>query len=711
MARKPFLSRSIFPGMILGLLLFVPLSDAGSDENATGWNVLLITVDTLRADRVSCYSTEYLQTPNMDSFADNGVIFTRAFTHNPTTLPSHTNMLLGLSPLYHGVRENTNFVVQEEYLTLAEYLKSLGYATGAFIGGYPLHSRFGLAQGFDVYDENYEAVQYIKLSAGERRAEAVIDPALDWVKKQKTPWFLWIHCFDPHDPYEPPEPFRTQHTDSLYDGEVAYVDFQLGKVFAYIKEYNLFDRTVTVFTGDHGESLGQHGEKTHGYLAYNSTIWIPLILSAPGIEAGRIDQYVCHMDIFPTLCELLGVKKPPSLQGRSLLAGLQGKTLPQRPIYFESMYPYYSRGWAPVKGYIQGKEKFIESPIPEVYDLAKDFNEQNNLAPNQKLEKHRIRLEEICDTLSHPESGSARQPIDRESLARLQSLGYVSSPQVSHKDTFGPDDDVKSFLPFHNQAEQSWELFLEGRSFEAFELVKRVITERKDIDIAYSNLAKMYKEQGKIDEALAVLEMGLQNLPLNYGVIITYISYLNIAGRDEDILDNLKDVRLPQMDHDPEIWNYIGLAYSNLGDFEKALTALEQALAIDDRFAFSYRNLGNILLTQFQKTRNHESLEKSIQNYQKAVELEPDYGAAYNSLGVALKETGRIDEAILNWEKAFELRPDVGYPLLNLGLSFLEKGNKVKALEYFEWYKGAFYTTLPAPEKTRVDALIERCKK
>jgi arylsulfatase A-like enzyme/Flp pilus assembly protein TadD len=711
MTRNPFLPRALFPGLILGLLLFVPLSDAGPDENGTGWNVLLITVDTLRADRVSCYDQEHVQTPNMDSFAEKGVIFTRAFTHNPTTLPSHTNILLGLSPLYHGVRENTNFVVQDEYLTLAEHLKSLGYATGAFIGGYPLHSRFGLAQGFDVYDENYEAVKYIKLSAGERRAEAVIDPALDWVKKQKTPWFLWIHCFDPHDPYEPPEPFRTQHADSLYNGEVAYVDFQLGKVFVYLKEHNLFDRTVTVFTGDHGESLGQHGEKTHGYLAYNTTIWIPLILSAPGLEAGRIEQSVCHMDIFPTLCDLLGARKPTSLQGRSLLAALKGKTLPQRPIYFESMYPYYSRGWAPVKGYIQGKEKFIESPIPEVYNLAKDFEEQNNLAPNQNLEKYRLRLNEISDALSHPDSGSARQPIDSESLARLQSLGYVSSPQVSFKDSFGPDDDVKSFLPFHNQAVRSWELFLEGRSFEAFELVKKVLTERKDIDIAYSNLAKMYKEQGKIDEALAVLEMGLQNLPLNYGVIITYISYLNIAGRYEDILDNLKNVRLPQMDHDPEIWNYIGLAYSNMGDFDKARTALEQALAIDDRFAFTYRNTGNMYLTQFQKTKDRESLEKSIDNYQRAVELEPDYGAAYNSLGVALKEAGRIDEAILNWERAFELRPDVGYPLLNLGLAYLEKGNKVKALEYFEHYRGMFYAALSDQEKAKVDALIESCRK
>jgi arylsulfatase A-like enzyme/Flp pilus assembly protein TadD len=711
MAKKRSFFLSAGPLLILFLSSLPPSASAGPNENGSGWNVLLITIDTLRADRLSCYSQEFVQTPNMDSLAKKGVIFTRAFANNPTTLPSHTNILLGLSPLCHGVRENTNFVVQEKFVTLAEHLKSFGYATGAFIGGYPLHSRFGLAQGFDIYDENYEAKDYMKLSAGERRAEAVIDPALDWVKKQESPWFLWIHCFDPHDPYEPPQLFGARYPDSLYDGEVAYVDFQLGKVISFLNEDNLFDRTVIVFTGDHGESLGQHGEKTHGYLAYNTTIWIPFFLAAPGFESGQIEQYVCHMDIFPTVCDLLGIKKPDSLQGLSLLACFNGKTLPRRTIYFESLYPYYSRGWAPIKGYIQGKEKFIESPIPELYDLGKDFDEGDNLAAEQNLGRHRKRLEEVIGELSGAESSSARRQTDRESLERLQSLGYISSPQVAHKDTFGPEDDVKSLLPYHNQSVRSWELFLEGRANEAFELVKKVITERKDVDIAYSNLAKMYKEQGKLGDALAVLEMGLENLPLNYGVILTYISYLNMAGRYEDILENMENVWLPQMEHDPEIWNYIGLAYSHKGDFEKAASALEQALTIDDRFAFSYRNMGNVLLTRFQHSKDAGTLEEAIQNYRRAVELEPEYGAAYNSLGVALKEAGFIDEAISNWEKAFDLRPDVGYPLLNLGLAYLEKGNKSKALDYFEQYKKFFYMSLPAEEKAKVDALIEKCRK
>jgi arylsulfatase A-like enzyme/Flp pilus assembly protein TadD len=647
----------------------------------------------------------------MDRFAERGVVFTKAFAHNPTTLPSHANMLLGVTPLYHGVRENTNFVVQGEFLTLAEFLKSLGYSTGAFIGGFPLASRFGLAQGFDIYDENYEAVKFTKFSAGERRAEAVIDPALKWLDEQSSPWFLWIHCYDPHDPYEPPEPFKSRYAENLYDGEVAYVDHELGKVLAYLGEKNLFDKTLIVFTGDHGESLGQHNEMTHGYFAYNTTIWVPLIIAAPGMESQNVDQNVCHVDIFPTVCEFLGVKKPSFLQGISLLPGMKGKRLPERTIYFESLYPYYSRGWAPIKGFIDRGKKYIQSPVPEFYDLNKDFDEQINLARSQNLERFDEKLEQLIRARSQPESNNARQLIDRESLARLKSLGYISSPQVTAKQNFGPKDDVKSLLPFHNKATKSWELFSEGKVHEAMNLVKEVITERKDVDIAYTNLANMYKEQGKLEEALTVLKLGLENLPDNYGVIIAYISFLNTAGQHEKVIEILDDLWLPQMENDPEIWNHLGLAYLNTGNLGKAVAALEQALSIDEKFALAYRNIGNVHLTRFQNSKNQDSLREAIRNYEKAVELEPDYGAAYNSLGVAYKEAGQTDEAIRCWTKAFQLRPDVGYPLLNLGLAYLELGNKSKALGYFEKYKKGFYHSLPAQHRARVDSLIEKCRR
>jgi arylsulfatase A-like enzyme len=305
-------------GFLIGAA--VPLSRAD-----TGKNVLLITIDTLRADRLSCYSTKHVPTPNIDSLAKEGVLFSRAFANTSTTLPSHTNILSGVSPLYHGVHDNLHFVVREDLLTLAEHLKANGYATAAYVGAYPLDSRFGLDQGFDIYDDEYPHRYDQGLSSLERRAEDVVAKAVEGLKRLNSPWFVWLHCYDPYLPYDPPEPFNSRFNNNPYDGEVAYVDSVLGKLMGYLKAQNLFDETMIIFTGDHGESLGQHGEMSHGFYAYNTTIWVPFIINVPGSDARRVQQNVSHLDIFPTVCDFVGIKKPSYLQGFSLLPALEGK--------------------------------------------------------------------------------------------------------------------------------------------------------------------------------------------------------------------------------------------------------------------------------------------------------------------------------------------------------------------------------------------------
>ena len=402
-----------------------------SDRNGSqaGFNVLLITIDTLRADRLSCYSSEHVETPNIDSLAEKGFLFTRAFAHNPTTLPSHVNILLGTAPLFHGIHENGTFIVSDKFLTLAELLKDYGYSTGAFVGAYPLDSRFGLAQGFDVYDDDYRAEHSQKLSFIERKAEKVVEGALGWLQTRESPWFLWVHCFDPHDPYEPPEPFQSQYMNRPYDGEVAYVDSVLGRLFSYMDKQGLFEQTLVILTGDHGESLGQHREMTHGYFIYNTTVWIPLIISIPEEGSGQVTQAVAHMDIFPTVCDVLGIETPSFIQGISLVSAIKGRKMAKRPIYVEALTPYYNRGWAPINGYIYEQEKFIESPIPELYDLSKDFDELHNLAQTRKLDPYQKKLSRIIEDLSLPEEESkekSRQMV-RESLEKLRSLGYISS--------------------------------------------------------------------------------------------------------------------------------------------------------------------------------------------------------------------------------------------------------------------------------------------
>jgi len=680
------------------------------DTQETKLNLLLITIDTLRSDRLSCYSTEHLKTPNIDGLAEKGILFLKAFAHTPTTLPSHTNILLGLTPLYHGVHENINFVVRDEFLTLAEHLKNNGYSTGAFVGAYSLHSRFGLGQGFDIYDDDYQRVKFQKLAYGERKAEVVVDNALGWLKNQKSPWFLWIHCFDPHDPYGPPEPFETKYEKNLYDGEVAYVDSVLGNLFNYMKKNNIFDRTLTIFTGDHGESLGQHNEMTHGYFAYNTTLWIPLIISIPGVNKGQVKKIVGHIDIFPTVCDVFRIKKPSFLQGISLLPVIKSKKLPKRTFYFESLYPYYSRGWAPLRGFIYGMEKFIDSPIPELFNLDEDFDELKSLAEEKKLDGYRKRLARIINEQSNPESIKARQRIDRDSLEKLRSLGYISSPQVSRKENFGPEDDVKVLLPYHNKATKAMELYHKGKINKGFSLLKEVITERDDIDIAYTNLAALYKEEGKLKESLEVLKLGLGQIPSSYGIIVTYVQYLVDAGQYGDVIKFLEKMKFRQMEYDPEMWNYLGVAYTRKGDFEKALKAYEKALLLDNEYAVVFRNLGSAYFSLFLKTRDQKDCQKSIQNYKKAIELQPDYASAYNRLGVAYRQTGNLDEAIYSWKKALELRPDVGYPLYNLGFAYMDKGDKTQALSYFSKYKEMHYHSLSSEGKDKLDALIQKCR-
>jgi arylsulfatase A-like enzyme/Flp pilus assembly protein TadD len=675
------------------------------------FNFLLITIDTLRPDRLSCYSSEHLKTPNIDSLSKKGVLFTRAFAHTPTTLPSHTNVLLGVLPLYHGVHDNSTFIVQEKFLTLAEHLKDSGYSTGAFVGAYLLASKFGLNQGFDIYDDDIKGQRFQKRSDIEREADKVVDHALEWLKSQKSTWFLWIHCFDPHFPYEPPQPFKTQYEKDPYSGEVAYVDSVLGKLFNYLKNINLSDKTLIVFTADHGESLGEHGEETHAYFAYNSAIWVPLIISIPGVAKGHVDQVVSHIDIFPTVCDILRIEKPPFLQGISLLPAIKGKRLAKRPVYIESMYPYYSRGWAPSRGYIYGGEKFIDSPIPEFYDLKKDFNELKNLAGIKKIEGCRQLLAQLIKTQSLPEGDEGeRQKVDRESIQKLSSLGYISSPQTFRRKSFSAEDDIKVLLPYHYKAVGAMELYREGRGKEGMELLKGVITERKDIDVAYLNLATIYKEEGLLREALEVLRLGLESLPSNYEIFSTYVNFLIDNSQYEDVIEIIKGMNLRQSDYDPELWNYLGIAYANKRDFEMAIAAYEKALSIENNYPVALNNLGTVYLSLFLETKDPEVFQKSLESFKKAIELNPDYAAAYNGLGGAYRQAGNLNGAIYCWEEALKLKPDFDHALYNLGAAYLDKGDKARALDLFNKYKSYYYNFLPPGERKKLDDLIQKCR-
>lgn len=685
----------------------MPLS-AFAPEREKAKNVLIISIDTLRPDRLSCYSTEYCQTANIDALASKGVVFGRAFAHTPTTLASHVSIMLGTTPLHHGIHDNANFVLAEDFLTLAEYLKSKGYSTGAFIGAFPLDSRFGLSQGFDVYDEAYPSKSSSALVFPERNAPQVIRSALNWLEKQDSKWFSFIHIWDPHAPYSPPEPFSNIFKDDPYSGEVAYVDSEIKKLFDGLESRGLLDDTLIVLTGDHGESLGEHGETTHGYFAYNSTIWVPLILVGPSIKAARVDEYVSHIDIFPTICDFLGIEKPSFLQGVSLLPLLDGKKWKKRAIYFESLVAHYSRGWAPLRGYIEEKRKFIDSPLMEFYDLESDFLEQNNLAQKMDLEGHKKKMEEMVNDLTSSQKDRNLRSPDRETREKLRSLGYISSP-AQIKNEYGPEDDLKTLLPFQQMKTTAINLLENNRVPEAVKLLHDIIQTRKDFTDAYSDLSRIYESQGLQEDALAIMETGYKNNPENYGVLLDYGILMVKKGLIDKGIEFLHKA-IGKIETDPVAWTHLGIAYTAKGEFQKALEYYEKALDLDSTNALIYDNLGFLHFSIYLKTGKIEDNSRAMENFQKAIELDPLLASAYNGLGGAYKASGQLDNAISAWEKSLELEPDYGFPLYNLGIAQLQKGNKSRALKYFERYLFLNYRNLSPEERRELEALIMKCK-
>ena len=694
-----------FPLLFLLCLVARPLAAALPVKP----NILLVTVDTLRADRLGCYGSKTVPTPAADALAGRGALFSRAFAHTPSTLPSHANILLGLTPNAHGVHDNSGFIVRDDFLTLAEWLKAQGYATAAFIGAFPLDSRFGLVQGFDVYDDNYGSQGPTDMVFVERKADAVVGAAREWLEGRTSPWFVWVHLFDPHQPYDPPEPFKSRYRERPYDGEIAYADSALAKLLGLIEEPQVRDRTVVIYTADHGESLGEHGESTHGYFAYNATLHVPLILALPGAKAARVDANVGHVDIYPTVCDLVGGKKPDGLQGRSLLPLVRGQGLPQQPVYFESLTAYYNRGWAPLRGYILGREKFMDSPVPEVYDLEEDFAELDNLAPTSDLARIRKTFAGLVRSGVSPLADRAGQTMDRATAEKLRSLGYLASPQKPTKKEFTAKDDLKTLLPFHAKWMKATGAYHAGRSAEGIDLLKEIIAERKDFDLAYTYLANFYQEQKRPADAEAVLREALASNPGSFRIITALGIAMIDNGRFGEAVD-LLNKSLALIDFDPETWNYLGVAYWNTGRLDEALDAYERALGLDANYAIVFNNRGSLFLSRYLKGKSSDDLSKASADFRKAVELDPDYASAWNGLGVSSTQSGDIDGAIAAWKKAVELKPDFGFALYNLGLGLLGQGDKVEALRSFTKYRDLFYTTLSPRDRAKLDELIAKCR-
>jgi Flp pilus assembly protein TadD len=448
---------------------------------------------------------------------------------------------------------------------------------------------------------------------------------------------------------------------------------------------------------------------THGYFAYNSTLWIPLIITGPGIEPGRSDEYVCHVDIFPTICEFLRIEKPSFLQGVSLYPLNNGQSLKDRPIYFESFHAFYNRGWAPIRGFIEKKHKFIDSPIAELYRLEDDFDEMKNIVASVDLKYHEEKLNKLEESLASSSKEGSRVNIDREAQRKLRSLGYIVSSSPPPPKEFRAEFDLKTLLPFQRKLNKALMLYNGNQIEESARTWAELIEQRKDFSSAYTLLAEVRRSQGKFKESIAVLEQGFQNVPESYEILSTYGIYLIESGNHDKGIHVLQKA-LSKLDFDPEVWNYLGVAYWKKGDEQEALAHYNKALSLDSTDALVFNNLGSLYLSRYIQEKNSEDHSQAVAHFRKAIRFDPQLAAAYNGLGGAYNIVGKIDEAITLWEKSVELNPAYGFSVYNLGMAYFKKGKKVKALEYLTRYLELERENLSQEEKERINALIQKCR-
>lgn len=640
-------------------------------SQAPDQNVLLVTIDTLRADALGSYGGA-AATPNLDALAAQGARFSFAHAHAVVTLPSHTSILTGRLPYEHGIRDNSGYRVADGTATLATRLKTAGFSTGAFIGGFPLTRRFGLAPGFDEYDDQISELQGDRaMSVPERPADAVVSRTIGWIDRAPGKFFAWVHVFDPHSPYAAPEPFRTQYSSAPYNGEVAFVDKALGPLFERLRA--LSRPTLVIVTSDHGESLGEHNELTHGMFAYEATLRVPLIVATitPGQDAPRgrvIDTPVRHVDIAPTVVDALGLPGDDTWTGASLRPLIASGAGDDRPTYFESMTYNLVRGWAPLRGVIVGREKFIDQPIVELYDLIADPGELRNIAQPRK-----DRAELLAGVLKTfnvaPPSRPGRETADV--AATLRSLGYVSG-SAAPRTVYTEADDLKNLAGINRDMHNADEALQAGDYQKAITLLSAVLAVRPDTADAVVALARAHWSRGDVQSAVGVLDKALAS-----GVTADEVRLrlgLYLAESRLDVPRALAVLRtLP--DDDVEALNALGVAYGAGERFAEAITAFERVLAVDSGNALALQNIAAMHLSM-------NDLASAERFARQAVDRDPALAKAFTTLGVVFARSGRRTQAIDQWKRAVELDRTEFDALYNLVVLLAESGLMGEARSY-----------------------------
>ncbi len=656
----------------------------------TGQNVLLITIDTLRADALSVYGGP-AHTPALDRLATEGVRFDFAHAQSVLTLTSHATILTGQYPFQHGLRDNSGYRLARDARTAATLFKKAGYVTGAFVSAFPLDSRFGLNAGFDLYDDHFGgAVATSEFSMSERPASVVVPLAEKWIAGATTPWFSWVHVFDPHAPYRPPPPFDTEYAGKPYYGEVAATDAALAPLLDQLRRS---DRpTLVVVTGDHGEGLGEHGEDAHGIFAYESTLRIPLIIaelgggSSPASSLSRLfgarrggelsSIGARHIDILPTMLDAVGQSVPSDLPGRTLLPREERVGgAPTRIAYFEAMSGMLNHGWAPLSGVLVGRDKLIDLPILERYDLATDATERQNLAGRSPTEDGA--LQATLKGLS-PTWPGQRASEDAESVGRLRGLGYVSG-QAPVKTKYTDADDPKRLIELDQSIHRALDAVSAGRLVEAEDIYRQVIDRRPDMAIAYRHLALIEWQAGNADAAIAVLRRGLAKGVTDVRAVAQLGEYLSDSGHVAEGIGVLEPLgRNPAADADT--LNVLGIALARARRNDEAQRVFERLRELLPGSSAPLENLGVLALD-----RGDARGAKTL--FERAIAVDHGSSRAYAGLGAASMQAGDRSAAYAAWSKAVELDPTNFDALFNLGTSLAREGRMDTARPYLEQFR------------------------
>jgi arylsulfatase A-like enzyme/Flp pilus assembly protein TadD len=587
----------------------------------------------------------------MDRLAARGVRFDDAHAHNVLTLPSHANILSGLLPTEHGVRDNAGFRFPAGPETLATLLKARGYATGAFVSAFPLAARFGLGRGFDVYDDHFvDGTARPAFLEQERSGTETVARARRWLESQeKRPYFCWVHLFEPHFPYEPKGTLGSRFRgERAYHGEVAAADAALAPLLDPILAAGRSGRSLVVLTADHGESLGEHGEATHGLFAYEATLRVPLVLHQEQLFAPRaVAEPARHVDVLPTVLDALALPIPDGLPGRSLLGLAAGERGEPVTTYFEAFSGTLNRGWAPVRGVLRDRTKYIDLPIPELYDLRADPAESRNLAASEPR-----RVEALRTLLSSFRPGdAATRPSreDAETRERLASLGYLGAGSGAAKDRYTEDDDPKRLIELDRELEEVVGLYRGGDLAAALRRCRELVSRRPTMLVSLLHLAHLEREAGELAAAVATLQDAVGLDPSNTTTVTLLGASLTQSGRTKEAVALLEPYA-QRAEPDFELLLADSLALARLGRAKDALDRLRRARELEPGNALVLVNEGTVHLMAGNAAGARRAFEA-------ALALSPESARAHGSLALLEAEAGRAPEALARFQEAVALDP------------------------------------------------------